>query len=368
MNAPGRAGVPGPKDHVARHGVGVVRGAAATLAFALVATACTGGEQADRPPVPQVTTVIEDGSLDPVGRPQDLVVGSDGTVYLAFDSAATVGTRDGYVVAARAPGPLTRVLDSARAPGFSPEAMAVDPATGDVYVGSYTDGTTGGPLLWVLAPSGEARAVRLRYGSPDGPPVDDYLRGLAFDPRSRTLYALLAETALLAVDPQGIATVVLGEANRVPPGVRPAQTVLDAPFRIAVDPRTGALYGASTIWGETRAVCSPCIRIDRIDRSGGITKVAGGFQSASERAAERALAVVADLAVDARSGDLYISAENEVLRLSRDRITAVDVGPKPPGQAGINVGQVALDADGNLYVELAAEPKPFVRRISPSRG
>jgi Domain of unknown function DUF11 len=174
-------------------------------------------------------------------------------------------------------------------------------------------------------------------------------QNVAVDPRNGDRYIVDTDNSEVEqVTPAGTSSVVAGTGQSGPPAPGPAtSSQLDDPDGVAVDPRSGNLYIAATDNSE----------IEQVTPAGILSIVAGtgADQSGSPTpgpATRSELDTPLDVAVDPRTGDLYITDtfSSEIVQVTSAGILSIGTGsdgPPTPGPATNSDLSYPLGVAGN---------------------
>ena len=299
--------------------------------------------------------------------PHDVVVGSDGTLYVIDDDtiravapSSAVTTVAGIPVRpgdADGAGPTARFL--------TPTAVTADPA-GNIYVADSNN-----DKIRKLTPDGAvttlAGATRVT-GSSDGPgPVArfSFPRGTALDAAGNLYIADQNNQTIRKLTPDGAVTTLAGSA-----GMSGTVDAMGAAARfgwlpaVATD-RTGNVY-VSDAGNST---------IRKITPGGAVATLAGMpgvFHSADGVAAAATFERLAGIAVDA-DGNAYVADGRTIRKVTPDGVVTTLAGVQDAAGSDDGTGpaarfnlplDVAVDAHGNVYV--TDYYSATIRKITPA--
>jgi sugar lactone lactonase YvrE len=343
----------------------------AAVVLALAATACrdtSTGRPVAKPG--RVVTVVDDDVFDGRGiaEPGAIAVGPDGTIYAIDGFTAYVENEEGQVstLLAFPPRGLHRLVAGfslskywsgrleadevvdpfprLRQRGLGLRNVAIGP-DGTVFVSDFNN-----LAVWALAPDGRSRTVAgtgEQASSGDGGPATlaalEIPTALATNPENGDLYIGGHDRRVRKIDAAGVITTVAGDGA---PGLGgdggPAvKAHLTSVDGIAVDARSGDVY-----------LCDARV-IRRIDAAGTISRVAGTGSFPAEpsptgRPAADTSVDCSGVAVDPRDGVLYFadSLSNQIRRVTRSGLVEAVGGNGKKGRSG----------NGNKAVQEPMEP------------
>lgn len=185
------------------------------------------------------------------------------------------------------------------------------------------------------------------------PTESEQSKPIAVDPRSgRIYYADIRVPKVFSIDADGnVATVAgTGEPGLSGDGGPATQAQIEEPIALAVDPRSGDLYIADNIHD----------RIRRVDNAGVITTVAGnGDQFASGDGGPATMAGMnpEGLAFDARSGSLYVAdgVSGTVRRIDSSGVITTVAGNGQDGSGGDGGPATMAQMTGPVAVAVHSE-------------
>jgi hypothetical protein len=310
-----------------------------------------------------------DAATSTILTPTALAVNAAGDVYIGDDANHVVDevTPNGglsVVAGVAGNGGAASVGPAIDSPLSSPNGLALDSA-GDLYIG---DGGTNNVLEEVGASSGDLSILAGELGDrgvatpgkATSTNLDD-VGGMAIDQATGDIY--VADTlngTVDEIDQNGQLTIVAGIPDTSgAPVVGPAvDSPLNHPTDVAVDQSTGALYIADS--GNQV--------VEEVD-SGGQLSIAAGVPDSSGLPSPGDLATDSDLfdpsgvAVDQTTGDLYIADQgNQDVEDVDSSSGDVSIVAGTPGTAGVptpgpatsatlyNPSAVAVDGSGTVYI------------------